>query len=143
MSTEFIWPIRVYYEDTDAGGIVYYANYLKFYERARTEWLNYLQIDQPKLLANDMVFVVTKVEVNYLKPARLNDQLVIRTKLLQVKTASLLFEQSLYLQKQTEHKLTEDVLLNKAKIKVACLTHSQFSPCRMPANVKEEFQRAC
>lgn len=138
MSTEFIWPIRVYYEDTDAGGVVYYANYLKYYERARSEWLNHLNIDQPTLLKENTVFVVAKVEVDYIKPARLNDQLVVKSKITRLSAAGIVFEQWLELEQDGTN-----IELNRATVKVACLSLDSFTPCRIPANVKEEFQRAC
>ncbi len=151
MSTEFNWPIRVYYEDTDAGGIVYYANYLKFYERARTEWLNDLKINQVELLKQNVVFVVTKADVDYIKPAKLNDELVVKTKISKVGAASMEFEQALYLESKEKNHQSKEVtesdqtriLLNKATIKVACLKLESFSPCRMPTTIKEEFQRVC
>ncbi len=141
MTTEFMWPVRVYYEDTDAGGVVYYANYLKFYERARTEWLNALQIDQVDLLDKEIVFVVTKAEIDYLRPAKLNDELVVKTRILKVSAASVEFGQELHLQSKQKSDEQSSILLNKASIKVACLKLNTFSPCRMPTKVKEEFQR--
>ena len=138
MKNEFIWPVRVYYEDTDAGGVVYYANYLRYYERARTEWLNYLQINQTELLENNSAFVVTRAEVDYIKPARLNNRLEVRTKINKVSAASVVFLQELFLLDGDQF-----TLLNKAVIKVACLKLDSFSPCRLPAKVKEEFQRVC
>lgn len=138
MSTEFIWPIRVYYEDTDAGGVVYYANYLKFYERARSEWLNHLNIDQPALLQQNLAFVVAKVEIDYLRPARLNDSLLVKSKIKRLSAAGIIFEQHLELQQADNN-----ILLNKAMVKVACLNLDSFTPCRIPASVREEFQRAC
>ncbi len=152
MTTEFIWPIRVYYEDTDAGGVVYYANYLKFYERARTEWLNKMNVDQVELLAKDIVFVVTKAEIEYLKPAKLNSELVVKSRINKVRAASVEFEQELWLEPAVDNKQSsannkvlekngQSILLNRANIKVACLKLNSFSPCRIPTNVKEEFQR--
>jgi len=138
MTTEFTWSIRVYYEDTDAGGVVYYANYLKFYERARSEWLNKMKVDQVDLLNQNMGFVVTKAKIDYLKPAKLNDNLVIKTRIKNVKAASVEFEQELFLE---DTYLNKTILLNKANIKVACLKLKTFSPCRIPATIKEEFQR--
>ncbi|MEJ1469461.1 MAG: YbgC/FadM family acyl-CoA thioesterase, partial [Candidatus Sedimenticola sp. (ex Thyasira tokunagai)] len=75
---EFIWPVRVYYEDTDSGGVVYYANYLKFMERARTEWLRQLGFEQDELLEKEgILFAVRRVAVDYLRPARFNDELLV------------------------------------------------------------------
>ncbi len=140
MTTEFIWPIRVYYEDTDAGGVVYYANYLKFYERARTEWLNKMQINQVEMLDKDMAFVVTKAEIEYLHPAKLNNELIVKNRINKISAASVEFEQELWLEPAADKK-KKSTLLNKANIKVAYLKLHSFSPCRLPANVKEEFQR--
>lgn len=137
MSTEFIWPIRVYYEDTDAGGVVYYANYLKFFERARTEWLNALGIDQAALLNTGIGFVVKKAEVDFVKPTKLNDQLEIVSTISQIRGVSISFEQRLYLCGDREKVLCE------AKVKVVCLKLESFTPCRIPVAVMEEFQRAC
>jgi len=140
MSTEFTWPVRVYYEDTDAGGVVYYANYLRYFERARTEWLNQMQIDQVELLEQNVAFVVTKAEIDYLKPARLNDELMLISRIKNVRAASVEFEQELFLQ---DKNLDESTMLNKANIKVACLKLKTFSPCRIPTTIKEEFLRVC
>ena len=80
--TEFRWPIRVYWEDTDAGGIVFYANYLKFFERARTEWLRSLGIEQQQLkVATGGMFVVAETTLSYLRPARLDDELIVTARL--------------------------------------------------------------
>ncbi len=137
MNSEFIWPIRVYYEDTDAGGVVYYANYLKFYERARSEWLNALKVDQPRLLSEQVAFVVRKAEIDYIKPARLNDNLQIITRINRLKAVSIDFEQQISIIKSG----FEPELINKVKIKVACLNIESFTPCRIPSQVKEELQR--
>jgi len=135
MSSEFIWPLRVYYEDTDAGGVVYYANYLKFFERGRSEWLNQLGIDQPKLLAENIVFVVKHADVDFITPARLNDELVVVTRIIEMRGVSLVFQQQLF-RRGDRHKA-----LCEAKIKVACLKLESFTPCRIPAAVREELQR--
>ena len=141
MTQEFEWSIRVYYEDTDAGGVVYYANYLKFYERARTEWLNQLKINQIHLLEQDIAFVVTHAEIDYFRPARLNQSLLVTSRITKVTAATVGFEQKLWL--IDENHPNERELLNQATIKVACLKLNTFSPCRLPAIVKEEFQRVC
>ncbi len=84
MSQPFVWPMRVYWEDTDAGGIVFYANYLKFFERARTEWLRSLGVSQQALReTTGGMFVVSQAKVNYLKSARLDDELLLTTSLLE------------------------------------------------------------
>jgi acyl-CoA thioester hydrolase len=142
MLKEFSWPIRVYYEDTDAGGVVYYANYLKFFERARSEWLNAMGLDQAQILKDDVAFVVKKADVEYFKPARLNDDCVIISRITEMKGASLVFEQSIYLKQELAFK-QEQKPLCQAVIKVACLKLESFTPCRFPANVKKEIQRVC
>jgi len=135
MSTEFTWPIKVYYEDTDAGGVVYYANYLKFFERARSEWLNAMGLDQAELLEQDIAFAVKKAEVDYVHPARLNDDIEVISKITEMRGASLTFEQVLFKSEKQQQ------ILCQATIKVVCLKLASFTPCRMPAAVKEELQR--
>ena len=94
MSSVFNWPVRVYYEDTDAGGIVFYANYLKFFERARTEWLRSLGVQQQALLdADNTAFVVKNVTLDYHAAARLDDQLTIQTSIARLGRASVQFLQ--------------------------------------------------
>ena len=94
----FSWPIRVYWEDTDAGGIVFYANYLKFFERARTEWLRSLGIGQQQLKASTGgMFVVAQTSVRYLRPARLDDELMVTASLQQSGRASMTIEQQVLL----------------------------------------------
>lgn len=133
----FTWPVRVYYEDTDAGGVVYYANYLKFFERARSEWLNHLGIDQSNLLKNNLAFAVKRAEVDYHKPARLNDQLEVVSQIIEIGSASLTFKQGIFFPHDHQKALSE------ALVKVVCLKLDSFSPCRLPAIVKEELQRVC
>ncbi|WP_444995020.1 tol-pal system-associated acyl-CoA thioesterase [Aliikangiella sp. IMCC44359] len=135
MLTEFIWPLRVYYEDTDAGGVVYHANYLKYFERARSEWLEKIGVDQTQLLANNTVFAVQKADIEYLKPARLHEELDIVSSITQVRGASFNFEQKLYRHKERQQTLC------KANIQIVCLKLDSFTPCRIPAAVKEELQR--
>lgn len=95
----FQWPIRVYWEDTDAGGIVFYANYLKFFERARTEWLRDLGIEQQRLRVEiGGMFVVTDTQVQYQRPARLDDFLLVTARVLDAGRASLTIGQSAYWQ---------------------------------------------
>lgn len=125
--TGFEWPIRVYWEDTDAGGVVYYATYLKFLERARTEWLRALGIEQPELAeADGVVFVVRRVEVDYLRPAVFNDSLSVVCRLAETGHASLEMEQSV---------VREDDILLKARVKIACVSREGFRPARIPPHV--------
>jgi acyl-CoA thioester hydrolase len=121
------FAVRVYYEDTDAGGIVYYANYLKFFERARTEWLRQLGIHQSFFLAQQRAFVVTNVAMENLASAKLDDLLEIHSSIAQIKRASLLFEQQLVNQQQ--------VLLCRASIKVASINLATGKPCAIPTPI--------
>jgi len=114
---------RVYYEDTDAGGIVYYANYLKFMERARTEWLRSLGWDQSLL---PVLFVVRKVETEYLRPARLDDLLQVDVSLEARRGSKLVFLQQIK---------RAGELLCQARVEVACVDRSRLRPCRLPASL--------
>ncbi|MGZ8095079.1 MAG: YbgC/FadM family acyl-CoA thioesterase, partial [Methylosarcina sp.] len=94
--TSFSWPIRVYYEDTDAGGVVFYANYLKFFERARTEMLRFMGYEQDELNATaKVIFVVRSVQIDYISPARFNELIQVSAKIIETKKASLIFEQTI------------------------------------------------
>lgn len=93
MTAAFTWPVRVYWEDTDAGGIVFYANYLKFFERARTEWLRSLGVAQGELKERGGMFVVSETSVRYLAPARLDDELLVTAQLQESGRASLIIAQ--------------------------------------------------
>lgn len=120
----FIWPIRVYYEDTDAGGVVFYANYLKFFERARTEMLRAMGYEQDELIANEgIIFVVRSVQVDYLTPARFNEQLQVTAKVSLAKKASLTFEQVI---------TRGDDVLCKGSVRIACLDAQAMRPKAIP-----------
>ncbi len=121
----FQFPIRVYYEDTDAGGIVYYANYLKFCERARTEWLRLLGISQSKFLEQNIGFVVTKVAMNNLASARLDDLLNVKTEIKTLKRASIIFNQQIINQ--------EKVKLCEVEVNVACVDFNKNKPIAIPS----------
>lgn len=121
---KFSWPVRVYYEDTDAGGVVFYANYLKFFERARTEMLRAIGYEQDELIAIDgIIFVVRSVQVDYLSPARFNEQLQVSAEVSLAKKASLTFEQVIT--------RGEDVLC-KGIIRIACLDAQTMRPKAIP-----------
>jgi len=120
----FLWPVRVYYEDTDAAGVVYYANYLKFTERARTEWLRALGFEQTDLAVEHAVaFVVRSVAIDYLKPARFNDGLQVTVELIKVGAGQIDLAQRV---------LRGDELLARAAVKVVCVGLPAFRPVRMP-----------
>jgi acyl-CoA thioester hydrolase len=127
----FVWPVRVYWEDTDAGGVVYYANYLKFLERARTEWLRALDIHQTELAARDgVLFVVRRVEADYLRPGRFDDALEVFCWLREIGRASLIMEQAV---------MRGDETLLKARIKVACVGAESFRPAKIPDSILERL----
>ncbi len=121
---EFTWPVRVYYEDTDAGGVVYYANYLKFFERARTEYLRAQGFEQDKLRGeHGVVFAVRSVQADYRRPARFNDLLAVNCILTGYKRASLEFFQQV---------LREEVILCEGNFRIACLDATSFRPRSIP-----------
>jgi acyl-CoA thioester hydrolase len=119
--------IRVYWEDTDAGGVVFYANYLKFFERARTEWLRALGVEQRTLQADTgCIFVVSEVQLRYLASARLDDLLTVGVRTLQVGRASMELEQQAW---------RGDTLLAEGRVRVGCVNAVTMRPCRIPDSV--------
>ena len=127
----FVLPLRVYWEDTDAGGVVYYANYLKFCERARTEWLRALGIDQQRLADTErLMFVVSSAQVRYLSPARLDDALLVGVDFGARGAASLEFVQ------QIRRDDPARTLLAEARVLVACVQSGSFRPQRMPEAIR-------
>jgi acyl-CoA thioester hydrolase len=142
---EFSWPIRVYYEDTDNGGVVYYANYLKFMERARTEWLRARGVEQDVLAAQEgRIFAVRSAQLDYLKPGRFNQLLSVSVKVVEVGRASLTFEQAVVAEKnlitnEGSEGEESDVLLCKGRIKIACLDASSLKPRAIPISIRQEI----
>ncbi|MEO1036165.1 MAG: tol-pal system-associated acyl-CoA thioesterase [Pseudomonadota bacterium] len=131
-TAEFRWPVRVYYEDTDAQGIVYYANYLKFLERARTEWLRAQGVDQPALREADRLFVVTRIETDYLIPARYDDELQATVTLAERRRASFVLRQRVV----ASH---DDTIAHcRAVVTIAFLQASSMRPARLPAHLIAE-----
>jgi acyl-CoA thioester hydrolase len=129
--SDFQWPIRVYYEDTDAGGVVFYANYLKFFERARTEMLRYSGFEQDQLITEQrLIFVVRSVQIDYLKSARFNDSLIVSTKIVMAKKVSLNFEQVIT--------RNEDVVC-KGDIRIASLDVNSMKPKIIPDFILEKL----
>ena len=124
----FAWPVRVYYEDTDAAGVVFYANYLNFMERARTEWLRALGFEQTTLLHDyNVVFVVRSLAVEYLRPALFNDELEVTVSL--TGTRGSLLEIAQTVRRGTHNLVTGNV-------KVACVNTQSFKPVRIPRTIK-------
>jgi len=132
--TVFSWPVRVYWEDTDAGGIVYYANYLKFFERARTEWLRACGIHQSALhTQTGGMFVVSEAHVRYLKSAQLDNELLVTTSLLESGRASMTIRQQALLQS-----LAAPVLLCEATIRAGWVS-AQGKPSRIPQVILDQL----
>ena len=128
----FDWNLRVYWEDTDAGGVVFYANYLKFFERARTEWLRGLGVGQQQMGdQTGAVFIVCHTAVDYLQPARLDDELLIKTEIARIGRASVEFVQQAW---------RGDALLASGKIKVGCVDRLTFKPRPIPPVVTAAIQ---
>lgn len=135
----FTWPVRVYFEDTDMAGVVYYANYLKFMERARTEWLRYLGFEQDRLRADDrLVFAVRSAAVDYLSPARFNDTLEVESCVTRAGNASIAFAQEVL-----RCEAGKRSLLARGHIKVACLDAETFKPAAMPRVLLEAIASVC
>ena len=123
--------LRVYWEDTDAGGVVFYANYLKFFERARTEWLRALGVGQQALReATGAIFIVTDTRVRYRAPARLDDELSVTVQLQQRGTASMTIVQQAW---RTEG--AAELLLAEGEIRIGCVDQGTFRPRRIPIEV--------
>ncbi|MEQ8207348.1 MAG: tol-pal system-associated acyl-CoA thioesterase [Woeseia sp.] len=129
--TAFLWPVRVYYEDTDAQGVVYYANYFRYMERARTEWLRALGVEQDVLMQEQKrVFVVVDTQAEFLKPARFNDQLVVSARLINRARASFDLEQII--------SRNNGDLLVRGRTRAAYLNADTMKPVRLPADLFEE-----
>lgn len=125
------YPIRVYYEDTDAGGVVYHARYLHFFERARTEYLREHHFSQQTLLREQQIaFVVKSMSIDYCVPAKLDDFLTVETKIVKLKGATILFEQCL---------MRDAVILSRATVTVACVDLGKMKPVAIPSEMKAAF----
>ena len=128
-----LFPLRVYYEDTDLAGIVYYANYLKFIERGRTEWVRSLGVDQGRLRADQgIVFAVRRIEADYLKPAKFDDELTVTTRLTAATGARIQLEQDV---------LRAGERLFAAQVTLVCLADTG-QPARIPADIRQRLQPA-
>jgi len=123
----FSLPVRVYVEDTDAGGIVYYVNYLKFMERARTEWFRSLGFEKPALFRDNLMFVVHSLHIDYRKPARLDDALNVSARIINGGRTFFIMEQIVSCGNE---------LLCAAEVKVACVTRDTLKPAAIPQDVR-------
>lgn len=132
-ATRFVLPVRVYYEDTDAAGVVYYANYLRFCERARTEWLRAIGFSQQRMLAEDgLAFVVRSVRADYRSPARLDDALDVVSTVTQLRRASITFGQRIL--RGGEH-------LFDAEVQIACVDWNRGKPAPIPPAVRTPLEK--
>ncbi len=131
----FDFPLRVYFEDTDAGGVVYHAQYVKFLERARTEWLRYLGYTNSELERKyRMLFIVSELAIEFLKPARLDDALNISVGIENLGRVRIAFHQ--------EIRRGEEVLL-RARVAVATVSADGFKPVEIPADVRKKMEATC
>ncbi|ENU1225916.1 tol-pal system-associated acyl-CoA thioesterase [Providencia rettgeri] len=129
----FRWPVRVYYEDTDAGGVVYHARYLAFFERARTEMLRNKGINQQSMLAENLGFVVRSMTIDFVKGAKLDDLLEVETQIIEMKRASLTFQQRLV--------DSQGNLLCGANALIACVDTSKMKPIALLKSIVAEFKQ--
>jgi len=128
----FSCKVRVYWEDTDAGGVVYYANYLKFMERCRTEWLRFLGVDQYRLrFERQLQFAVVDVAVNFLRPAVLNDEILVTAELERLSGATISFKQTI---------MRDDMQLIDASTRVACIDSGTLKPRAIPKDLFTEWR---
>jgi len=132
-TTLFRWPVRVYYEDTDAGGVVYHASYVAFYERARTEMLRQHHFNQQDLLAERIAFVVRRMTVDYLAPARLDDLLEIQSEITSMRGTSMVFTQRIV--------NADGRVLNEAEVLVVCVDLLSMKPRALPKSIVAEFKQ--
>lgn len=130
MNSEFCLPIRVYIEDTDVGGIVFYGNYLKFMERARTEFLRACGFAKPAIPDSDRLLVVSSVNVNYRKSARLDDELLVSARIVKLARTYITFQQNVY---------RDGELLVEGEVKVACVSRDSMRPNALPDEVRKKL----
>lgn len=135
-SSAFHWPLRIYWEDTDAGGIVFYANYLKFFERARTEWLRSLGIEQHSLREQTGgMFIVSETQVRYLQPSRLDDELIVTAELADKGRASMVIRQQAFLKSADAPRL-----LAEASIRIGWVDAASLKPTRIPSSILDSLE---
>ncbi|MFQ5642485.1 MAG: tol-pal system-associated acyl-CoA thioesterase [Thiogranum sp.] len=135
--SQFCWPVRVYYEDTDSGGVVYYANYLRFMERARTERLRQLGFEQDRLREEQgILFAVHSVRVDFKRPARFNDTLEVSADISEQRRASLTFFQQV-------HRCGDAQPLCSGHVRIACVDSASFKPVPIPEFIRSELSRVC
>lgn len=132
MQTPFHWPVRIYHEDVDTMGVVYHSNYLKYYERARTEYLRAAGFDQSTLMEeNDVMFVVRSMQIDFIQPARYDDELLITAAVTDLKRSQFVFDQAIYKNKE-ENIAASTPPLNTARAQVVCVSASRMRPIKIP-----------
>ena len=132
-TTLFRWPVRVYYEDNDAGGVVYHASYLAFYERARTEMLRQHHFNQQALLEEQVAFVVRRMTIDFVAAARLDDLLDIQSEVTAMTRATMTFSQRIV--------NAEGKVLNEAEVLIACINPHLMKPIALPKSIVAEFKQ--
>jgi acyl-CoA thioester hydrolase len=132
----FVWKVRVYWEDTDAGGVVYHARYLHFFERARTEWLRSMGVHQAKMAEEEnTIFVITNMNIEFARAARLDDELDSTVHSIQMPGARMVFKQDLT-------RCSDQQLVASADVSAVCLKADSFKPTRMPKWIRAEIKNA-
>ncbi len=132
----FVWNVRVYWEDTDAGGVVYHARYLHFFERARTEWLRSLGVQQAKMAEQDnRIFTILNMNIDFVQAARLDDELAVSVHSAQAGGARMTFDQSI-------DRRADGQLIAKTNVTAACLRADKFKPTRIPEWIRTEINHA-
>lgn len=136
----FILPVRVYYEDTDAGGVVYHSNYIKFFERARTEWLRQLGYELDQLVEEQqLIFVVKALNCDYLRPAVFNDELFVSAEIITLGKTNIVFEQKV-MRAQKDSKGADYIILAKGQVTIVSVDSNKFRPKRLPTNILESIK---
>jgi acyl-CoA thioester hydrolase len=132
----FTFPIRVYWEDTDAGSIVYYANYLKFFERARSEWLRRLGVEQGSLLEKEgCMFVVSEIKTKFHRPARIDDLLQVSVDIKQIGHASISLHQTATIKTNGDNAIQDTLLICEGTVRLACVLQTSMRPVAIPKTI--------
>ena len=130
---EFLWPVRVYYEDTDCGNVVYYANYLRYMERSRTEYLRERGIELEQFHKKGVIFAVSQVNVKYRQPARYNDLLTVESTITELASFAMTFETTIHNE--------SGILLNSGTVKVVCVSEETGRACKIPEEILEAIKK--
>ena len=147
LTNKFSLPVRVYYEDTDAGGVVYHSNYINFFERARTEWLRSIGFEQDQLISeHQLIFVVRALNCDYLKPALFNDELFVTADIRDLRNTSVVFKQQVVRRSKVDETINEQekhgsyVVLAEGNVTVVSVDSTKLKPKRLPNFLIEKFK---